>query len=272
MCMTSLDNTGDSRAATSKLLGKIVYLLFSGIVAVDLVGCHKTTVLPPRTESATDSIRDADHLYSEREDLLKVRQAIVILRQAQAVDPSNYEIAWRLAEYNYDLGSSTTNDAEKAKAFQDGIEAGKLAVKLIDNRPEGHFWLGANYGGEAEINTLAGLAAIDDIKTEMDRVLKIDEHYEAGSAYMVLGQVYLEAPKMFGGDSAKAIEFFEKGLKVGPNNATLHLHLAKAYFAANRKEDARKQIDELFAMKPTAGYEPEYNQAIAEAKKLREKL
>ena len=113
MCMTSLDNTGDSRAATSKLLGKIVYLLFSGIVAIGLVGCHKTTVLPPRAESATDSIRDADHLYSEREDLLKVRQAIVILRQAQAVDPSNYEIAWRLAEYNYDLGSSTTNDAEK---------------------------------------------------------------------------------------------------------------------------------------------------------------
>src|SRR2546423_4141964 len=109
MCMTSLDNTGDGRAASSKLLGKMVYLLCGGIVDIGSVGCHKPTAIPPPTESVTDSIRDADHLYSERGDLLKVRQAIVILRQAQGVDPSNYEIAWRLAEYNYDLGSSTTS-------------------------------------------------------------------------------------------------------------------------------------------------------------------
>ncbi|PYS66421.1 MAG: hypothetical protein DMF76_00435, partial [Acidobacteria bacterium] len=76
---------------------------------------------------------------------MKVRQAIVALRQAQADDPTNYDIAWRLAEFNYFLGSHASSDSgEQDKDFREGIEAGKLAVKLQDAKPEGHFWLGAN--------------------------------------------------------------------------------------------------------------------------------
>ena len=234
--------------------------------------CRKSTAIDAPRRPTADALREAEQLYSGREELLKARQAIVVLRQAQAADPSNYEVAWRLAKYNYYLGSTSSVEAEKVKAFQDGIEAGRLAVKLVDNKPEGHFWLGANYGGQAQINTLAGLAAIDDIKTEMDQVIRIDEHYEAGSAYLILGQVYLEAPKIFGGDTGKAIDFFEKALKIGPQNAVLRWHLAEAYLAANRKEDARKQIEVIFAMKPTPGYEPEYNQAVVEARRLESKL
>ena len=43
------------------------------------------------------------------------------------------------------------------------------------------FWLGANYGGNAQLSMLAGLAEVDDIKSEMETVLKIDAKYEAGS-------------------------------------------------------------------------------------------
>jgi tetratricopeptide (TPR) repeat protein len=106
----------------------------------------------------------------------------------------------------------------------------------------------------------------------MEAVLKIDEGYQAGSAYMVLGQVYLEAPRMFGGDTQKALEYLEKGLRFGPDNSLLRLHLATAYSELNRKEDARKQIDYLLAMKPAPGYEPEHEEAVAKGKKLQEKL
>src|SRR5262249_55785073 len=138
--------------------------------------------------------------------------------------------------------------------------------------PDGHFWLGANYGGVAEISTLAGLAEIEDIKREMEAVLKLDEGYESGSAYMVLGQVYLESPAILGGDATKAVGYLEKGLKFGPNNALLREHLAAAYLEVHRNADARKQIEALLAMKPEADYRAEYNEAVAEAKKLQEKL
>ena len=50
--------------------------------------------------------------------------------------------------------------------------AGKAAVQLQPNKPEGHFWLGANYGGTAAHSTLANLSSFQDIKGEMEAVLK----------------------------------------------------------------------------------------------------
>jgi tetratricopeptide (TPR) repeat protein len=203
---------------------------------------------------------------------MKVRQALIALRQATAENPTNYELAWRVAKYNYYLGSHTPDESEQEKAFHDGIEAGKLAVKLNNDGPEGHFWLGANYGGNAEISTLAGLTDLEDIKREMEAVLKIDEQFEGGSGYLGLGQVYLKAPKIFGGDVQKAIEYLEKGIKVGPNNGLMRLRLAEAYAEANRDNEAREQLKILFEGKPTPGYEPEYDDAVKEGRELEAKL
>ena len=248
---------------------------FIGLVLGGASSCRKSD--PAATESVAVRpnpavIAEADRLYTEREDLTKVRQALVMLRQGQAAEPASYELAWRLAKYNYYLGAHSSDEREREKAFHDGIEAGKLAVKLQANKPDGHFWLGANYGGNAQISTLAGLSEIDDIKHEMQEVIKLDEGYQSGIAYMVLGRVYLESPTILGGDTQKAIEYFEKGIKFGPNNALLHLYLAEAYIEAHRNDDARRQIAGLLASKPSPGYEPEYNEAVTQARKLQEKL
>jgi len=221
---------------------------------------------------AADVIAEADRLYAGRGDLTKVRQGLIALRHSQATEAGNYDLAWRLAKFNYYLGSHSPDDTERDKAFRDGIEAGKLAVKLEDGKADGHFWLGANYGGKAQVSTLAGLSEIDDIKREMETVLKLDEGYQAGSAYMVLGQVYQEAPRLLGGDTQKAIEYFQKGIRLGPNNPLLRWHLAQAYADANRKEDARKEIDTLLTMKVDPGYEPEHKEAVEKAQQLAEKL
>ncbi len=203
---------------------------------------------------------------------MKVRQGIVSLRQAQADDPANYDLAWRLAKFDYYLGAHSPNSTEQDKAFHEGIDAGKLAVQLQDGKPEGHFWLGANYGGSAQISVLAGLSEIEDIKHEMKTVIKLDEGYQSGSAYMVLGQVYLESPRLLGGDTQKAIAYLEKGVKLGPTNALLRLRLAEAYAQDHRNADAQKQINALMTMKPTPDYEPEYNEAVTEARKLQDKI
>jgi tetratricopeptide (TPR) repeat protein len=246
-----------------------VSLLFAG------TSCRKEATASSDNSPArptADVITEVDTLYAGRDDLTKVRQGLIALRHSQATEAGNYDLAWRLAKFNYYLGSHTTDATERDKAFRDGIEAGKLAVKLQDNKPDGHFWLGANYGGSAQVSTLSGLSEIEDIKHEMETVLKLDEGYQSGSAYMVLGQVYQEAPRLLGGDTQKAIEYFQKGLKFGPNNELLRWHLAQAYADANRKEDARKEIDRLLAMKVDPGYEPEHKEALENARQLAEKL
>ena len=275
MCMRALDNISCWRRLTA--LNSREIGLFVAIVAVTIssVSCRKTATAPSEVgpiRPATEAIAQADQFYAGRADLVKVRQAVVALRQAQGDHPSDYDIAWRLAKYNYYLGAHSPEPLEQEKAFRDGIEAGKQAVQLQDSKPDGHFWLGANYGGTAQNSLLAGLSEIDDIKHEMETVIKLDRSYETGSAYLVLGQVYLEAPRLLGGNVQKAIDYLEKGLTIGPDNTLLRVKLAQAYAEAHRNGEAQKQIDALMTMKAKPGYEPEYDEAVAEAKKVQEKL
>ena len=88
---------------------------------------------------------------------------------------------------------------------------------------------------------------------------------------MVLGLVYLEAPKIVGGDPQKAVELMEKGLRFGEGNAFLHLHLAEAYMKVGRSAEARRQLNTIISMTPDQNYLPEYREAVGVARKLLEK-
>lgn len=223
-------------------------------------------------KSATVRIAEADALYSQRKDLSKVRSGIAVLRQARITDEGNYQAAWKLAKFDYYLGSHVTDNREREAAFREGIDAGKIAVQLQGDKADGHFWLGANYGGSAKISMLAALAEFQDIRREMERVIEIDPNYEVGSGYMVLGQLYLEVPRILGGDKEKAVEYLERGLRFGSDNGLLRLRLAEAYHATGRDRDARKQIDFILKMTPGSNYLPEHEETVAGAKELEKKI
>jgi tetratricopeptide (TPR) repeat protein len=224
------------------------------------------------TASAAEDIASADQLYSQREDLMQLRRGIVSLRQALTKDPGNYDAAWKLSKYNYYLAMHTDNSKERDDAFQAGIDAGKTAVQLQNEKPDGHFWLGANYGGAAEHSAIQGLATVNDIRNEMQTVLRLNEGYQDGSVYMVLGLVNLNAPDIVGGDPKKAVEEMEKGLRFGEPNAFLHLHLAEAYKKVGRNDDARKELKKILSMTPDPNYLPEYKEASAAAQKLLDQI
>jgi len=219
--------------------------------------------------SPASNIAQADQFYREREDLKRLEQGIVLLRQAVTNDPNSYDANWRLAKFDYYLATHTDGEY-RDRAFRDGINAGKSAVQLQSDKPEGHFWLGANYGGSLESGSF-GLATVGDVRKEMEAVLKIDEGYQDGSAYMVLGLVDLKAPKIVGGDPQRAVTEMEKGLKFGKANAFLRLHLAEAYQAVGRTADAREQLNTILSMAPDPNYLPEMKEAQAQARQVLDK-
>lgn len=223
-------------------------------------------------QQSAAKVMEAENFYNGRADMAKARSAVASLRAAQAADYGNYEATWKLARAAYYVGDHTDNSDESDAMFRQGIDAGKAAVKLQPNKPDGHFWLGANYGGTAAHSTLAGLSSVQDIQTEMNEVLKLDEGYQSGSAYMGLGRLYLEAPRMLGGDPAKALQNLEKGLKFGSNNSLLRAYLAQAYEAAGRDADAKKQIEFVESMTPDPNFLPEHQDALAKVKKIADKM
>src|SRR3990172_13333900 len=106
----------------------------------------------------------------------------------------------------------------------------------------------------------------------METVIKLDQSFEGGSAYLGLGKLYQQAPRVLGGDNQKAIEYLEKGLRVDSNNAMTRLYLAKAYHAARRDSEAQKQIEGIRKMTPDPDYLPEYREALDEGNKLSDQI
>ena len=254
----------------------IGYAVFS--VAFYGFGCGRgpeaTTSLSGGSDPqvAANHIAEAEPLWEAREDLNKARVAVATLRQARTADYGNYEAAWKLARAAFYVGDHSTNDDERDNMFREGTEAGKAAVRLQPDKAEGHFWLGANFGGAAAHSTIANLSSFNDIKTEMEAVLKIDESYQGYSVYLGLGRLYLQAPRMFGGDVAKAVEYLEKGVKLNPNHSLMRYHLAEALEVSNRDGEAKKQIEALMATTPNPNYMAEHKTAVEKGKKLLEKI
>ncbi len=242
------------------------------------LSCSSEEARPPEANAERVNLSElfaqAEQLYAQRESVERVREAVAVMRRARFADTGNYEAAWKLSKFSYYLGEHEKEDEKtrRAEAFREGIAAGEAAVRLEANKPEGHFWLGANLGGRARLEgPLYALASLPDIRKEMETVIRLDEGFQGGSAYLALGQIDLELPEMFGGSRERAVENLEKGLRFGEDNAMLRLRLAEAYLDVKRAPDARKQLDAIFKLKPHPDYVPEYKQVVAEARTLLEK-
>jgi tetratricopeptide (TPR) repeat protein len=269
--MGNLRKTGE-KVRSVMMISVAVTLVLAGLSCQNSAVPDRLAIDTGDARFAADRIAEGDALYEGREDINKARVAVAALRQARTADYSSYDAAWKLSRAAFYVADHTESDSERDDMFREGVEAGKAAVSLQPNKPDGHFWLGANYGGTAANSTLANLSSFQDIKGEMDAVLKIEESYQGYSAYLGLGRLYLQAPRVMGGDSAKAIEYLEKGVKLNPNNTMMRLHLAEAYQANNRDAEAKKQIDAIMAATPDPKYTAEHKDAVAKAQKLSQRI
>ncbi|HST53429.1 MAG TPA: TRAP transporter TatT component family protein [Pyrinomonadaceae bacterium] len=251
-------------------------LLLAAFAAL-AVSCHRQQPNDAATGDAqpvAELLSQAEALYAQRSSLDKARAAAATYKRAYMSNYDNYEAVWKLARADYYLGEHETSDDAKLNAYREGITAGQAAVNLAPDKPDGHFWYGANLGGRAEAQgPIYALSSVPDIRREMEAVIKIDESYEDGSAYMALGQIDLELPEMMGGDHKRAVEELEKGLKVsGGENSMLRLRLAEAYYESKRTAEARAQAEAILKMKPDPDFEAEHQEAVEGARQLLKKI
>jgi tetratricopeptide (TPR) repeat protein len=212
-----------------------------------------------REHDQTDKIEPLQAAAKEIDELAKA-------------SPNDYAASWRRARVYHMLGEVVTKDDDKLELFQRAIDAAKTAVKLKPNGVEGHYWLGGTYGRYGETKgKLKALSMIDDIRSEMNTVIKLDPKYEDAGAYLILGKIDFELPGLFGGNSKRAIEEYEQGLKLAPTNALMKLYLSDSYYDAGRKDEAKKLLEELMALKLDEHASHDARQAQREAKTSYEK-
>src|SRR6266851_2825484 len=176
-----------------------------------------------------------DTLYANRANLASARRAADMWAAMLAADPPNFEAAWKLGRADYWLGGHAP-DPDRRKFFEQGIEAGRKAVAVQPNRPEGHFWIAANMGALAESFGLRqGIKYRGDIKNELETVLRLDPAFQQGSADRALGRWYFKVPGLFGGSHKQAESHLKASLTYNEHSTISHYFLAELYVDDGRK-------------------------------------
>src|SRR5262249_32871149 len=145
------------------------------------------------------------------------KQSLAAAERALASDANNYQWLWRVSRACYFVGDSA-GKGEKVRYFERGIETGERGGGQLSNAGEGHFWLAVSYGGCAEEKgALKALSLVKKIRAEMEVVLKLNDRYQDGGAYLALGEMDRQLPRIIGGNSKRGISRLEQGIAIAPN-------------------------------------------------------
>jgi tetratricopeptide (TPR) repeat protein len=222
-------------------------------------------------ESTEAKLSQSDSLYlqyrkTETQEPLK--KAAAILDALQQTESNNYQVAWRRARAYYHLGDDTKSSSEKLRLFDQAIQSATHATEINPGGVEGHYWLGACDGGYGQAKGMfKALSLIKSIRKEMENVNRIDPSYERAGGYVILGKMDFELPGLLGGSKKRAIQEYQEGLKLAPNNALLKVYLADSYIDAGQKDEAKALLEQVLAERG-AESDPNLRDAQQEGRKL----
>ena len=152
----------------------------------------------------------------------------------------------RLARTSFILGD-IAESGQRRLYYEQGRQ---YAEKILQEYPEhvaGHYWLGLNLGGLADVNRLQGRKLLPQILEELERAASINPGYDQGGAYRVLGRIYYSAPgrPLSVGDMNKSLDLLQKATALAPSNSTNHLYLAETLLKLGRQDQARKELQQV---------------------------
>lgn len=204
----------------------------------------------------------AEALPTEPEALLKVadeqfdsgstgfRNAQVAVERAVqknsdwASSKAGYGAQWRLARAASE--QCTFDDGGPCSAvLPAGLMAGKKAVELEPERIEGHYYLAALHGFNAQTQRGGDVKPLVQLMiSEGDIAAKLDERFDSGGPHRLLGTLYARAPAppVAVGDPEKAVTHLQKAVALAPDYPPNQMYLAEALIADERYPDAEAAI------------------------------
>ncbi len=247
---------------------KIIPLVLALVSTQVFAGGVATPVVPKTPTTVIARMDQAQLLFNERANLEKGKEAIGLWEDVLKEDAKNYEALWKLAKAYYWLGNHSL-EKEQLDLFTKGKDYGERAVKLYPDNWEGHYWLGVCLGRYGETRgIIKNLFLVKPIQKEMETVLKINPSH--AGAHHVLGVIYRKAPgrPLSVGNKKKALRYAKKAVELDPQSLKYAVGLAEVYLALDKKDDAKKTLEDVLAMPPNLTYGPESLEEKDQAQKL----
>ncbi len=224
------------------------------------------------SQEPEELIAQADKLYAEMKDMNTGQEALAKYREAALKAEDKFEAFWKLSRILYYIGDKTESKKEKKSIFGQGIYYAKKAVALEPEKPDGHYWLGVNYGvyGEAR-GVLKSLSLVKPIKEAMNKVIELDRGYEDGGPDRVLGRVFFKLPGFAGGSKKKSLEHLLKSKELGPNDALTRCYLADTLLSHKEVDKAKEELEYVLSMESDPRWISGIDECKEDAKKMLQK-
>ncbi len=207
----------------------------------------------PSSAVVADLITQADQAWSARTPTAGADKALALYEQAFAGDKTSVVALWKAGRACHWLADHDTNKSSKLPMFEKGMKLEQQAIAIDPNSAEAHFWLAALYGSYGEVKgVLKSLALVKPIRKELEEVNRINDRYQGGAGYRVLGIVDYKVPGFAGGNKKRALEELNKAIAIDATNVFNHYYLAE-YFAtaAGDKKKALEILDTLQSLTVT---------------------
>ena len=216
---------------------------------------HSTTCIGPGSLRAEDT-----PLHSEVEAARKTREEKQLqslkakLEQKIVQDPNDDAASYldlaRVNAYLADVCEMRKDKKPEVAAVDRAIELAQHSMQLNDKSADAHSLLADLYGRKIGLGTAMFLGPKfgPKVKEENVKAMAIDSKNPA--VWASVGRQYLMAPKMFGGDTAKAVESFQKSLDLESSQDETWVWLAKAFQKKGDKAKARDAMKHALSLNP----------------------
>jgi tetratricopeptide (TPR) repeat protein len=206
-------------------------------------------------EEAKAKLERAKKIYfNYYKDLTNLDRSIKILQEILKKDPKNLEALVFLSRVWLTYGyRKAPNDKEKIRAFKNGLEVAKKAIKLAPNNPDAHAFYVANLGSWGATQGVSkSLFMLPEIKRELKLILKLDPDHVYGLG--LSGVLYYTIPGFLGGDLHMSEIYLRKAIRLDPHLPVLKNYLAENLIKQKKYNEAKKMLREVIEEKNPTVY------------------
>jgi tetratricopeptide (TPR) repeat protein len=207
--------------------------------------------------AADDPLAAAVESVRKTHDEKQLQSAKEQFEQKIAQLPNNaglYLALARIQGYFADVYEMRKDKKAAAEAVDKAIEAVQRSIQLNDKLADAHSLLADLYGRKISLGTamFAGPKFGPKLKEENTKAMALDD--KNPRVWASLGRQYLLAPKMFGGDTPKAIESFQRSLTIDPAQDETWVWLCKALQKQGDKVKAREAVQRALTLNPESPF------------------
>jgi tetratricopeptide (TPR) repeat protein len=192
----------------------------------------------------------------------KSAQALAAYEKALATDPNNADLLRKISKQYVEMVLDAPSKKEKLRLAQLGYDTAQLAKKIDPGDPEVRVTVAIAAGRLAfysEPRRRLELSGV--VRSESAESVKLDPRFALG--WHVLGRWNYEIAnlnpvlrvmagavygKMPPASNDEAIRALSRAAELEPGNALFHAELGRAYLAAGRKEEARRELQKSLTL------------------------